>query len=85
MLIISPARWVYTTFLYYVCLYFAVNDKCIYAGCFSFEDTKYEASTSLAGAEVEIAYDPMNTEVIKVLYRDTPPDYGTQSPDRSVL
>lgn len=40
------------------------------AGCFSFLDTKYEASTSLAGAEVEIAYDPMNTETIKVLYRD---------------
>lgn len=43
------------------------------AGCFSFEDTKYEASTSLAGAEVEIAYDPMNTETIKVMYRDMDP------------
>ena len=43
------------------------------AGCFSFEDTKYEASISLAGAEVEIAYDPMNTETIKVQYRDMPP------------
>lgn len=43
------------------------------AGCFSFGDTKYEASTSLAGAEVEIAYDPMNTETIKVLYRDMEP------------
>ncbi len=43
------------------------------AGCFSFEDTKYEASTSLAGAEVEIAYDPMNTETIKVIYRDMEP------------
>ena len=43
------------------------------AGCFSFLDTKYEASTSLAGAEVEIAYDPMNTETIKVLYRDMEP------------
>lgn len=42
-------------------------------GCFSFEDTKYEASTALAGAEVEIAYDPMNTETIKVLYRDLEP------------
>lgn len=39
-------------------------------GCFSFGDVKYEASTALAGAEVEIAYDPMNTESIKVLYRD---------------
>lgn len=43
------------------------------AGCFSYKDTKYEASTSLAGAEVEIAYDPMNTETIKVVYRDMPP------------
>lgn len=43
------------------------------AGCFSFGDVKYEASTSLAGAEVEIAYDPMNTESIKVLYQDMEP------------
>ena len=43
------------------------------AGCFSFEDVKYEASTALANAEVEIAYDPMNTETIKVLYRDMEP------------
>ena len=43
------------------------------AGCFSFRDVKYEASTALAGAEVEIAYDPMNTETIKVLYRDMEP------------
>ena len=43
------------------------------AGCFSFKDRKYEASTSLAGAEVEIAYDPMNTETIKVMYRDMEP------------
>ena len=43
------------------------------AGCFSFEDTMYEASTALAGADVEIAFDPMNTETIKVLYRDMPP------------
>ena len=34
---------------------------------------KYEASTALAGAEVEIAYDPMNTATIKVLYRDMEP------------
>ena len=40
------------------------------AGCFMFGDRKYEASTSLAGLEVEIAYDPMNTETIKVMYRD---------------
>lgn len=43
------------------------------AGCFSFRDVKYEASTALAGAEVEIAYDPMNTATIKVMYRDMEP------------
>lgn len=43
------------------------------AGCFSFSDVKYEASTALANAEVEIAFDPMNTETIKVLYRDMEP------------
>ena len=43
------------------------------AGCFSFSDVKYEASVALANAEVEIAYDPMNTETIKVLYRDMEP------------
>lgn len=43
------------------------------AGCFSFEGAKYEASTALANAEVEIAYDPMNTETIKVIYRDMEP------------
>lgn len=43
------------------------------AGCFSFADTKYEASTALANADVEIAYDPMNTDTIKVLYQDMEP------------
>lgn len=43
------------------------------AGCFSFGDVKYEASTALANAEVEIAYDPMNTETIRVTYRDAEP------------
>ena len=43
------------------------------AGCFSFGDVKYEASTALAGVEVEIAYEPMNTETIKVLYQDMKP------------
>ena len=43
------------------------------AGCFSFGDVKYEASAALANAEVEIVYDPMNTEVIKVLYQDMEP------------
>lgn len=43
------------------------------AGCFSFGDVKYEASVLLANTEVEIAFDPMNTETIKVLYRDMDP------------
>ena len=43
------------------------------AGFFSFGDVKYEASTALANAEVEIAYDPMNTETIKVVYQDMKP------------
>lgn len=43
------------------------------AGCFSFGDVRYEVSVALANAEVEIAYDPMNTEVIKVLYQDMEP------------
>lgn len=43
------------------------------AGCFSFKDTKYEVSVSLANAEVEIAYDPMNTETIKIMYQDMEP------------
>ncbi|MDE7431135.1 MAG: DDE-type integrase/transposase/recombinase [Lachnospiraceae bacterium] len=44
-----------------------------HAGCFSFEDVKYEASAALANAEVEIAYDPMNTDTVKVLYHDMEP------------
>ena len=36
------------------------------AGCFSFKDKTYEASVALAGLEVEIAYDPLNTETITV-------------------
>ena len=43
------------------------------AGCFSFGDVRYEASASLANAEVEIVYDPLNTEVLKVLYQDMEP------------
>ena len=43
------------------------------AGCFSFGDVRYEASAVLANAEVEIVYDPMNTEIIKVLYQDMEP------------
>lgn len=48
------------------------------AGCFSFGDVKYEASAALANAEVEIAYDPMNTDVIKVMYRDMEPIYASR-------
>lgn len=44
-----------------------------HAGCFSFHDIRYEASTALANAEVEIAYDPMNIETVKVTYRDMEP------------
>ena len=36
------------------------------AGCFDFNGKKYEASAALAGMEVEIAYDPLNTETITV-------------------
>lgn len=43
------------------------------AGCFSFGNSTYEASTALANAEVEIAYDPMDTDVIRVAYRDMEP------------
>ena len=48
------------------------------AGCFSFGDVKYEVSAALANAEVEIAYDPMNTDVIKVMYRDMEPIYASR-------
>lgn len=43
------------------------------AGCFSFNGHMYEASTALAGAKVEIAYDPLDTGVITVNYRDMEP------------
>ncbi len=36
------------------------------AGCFDFKGRKYEASAALAGMQVEIAYDPLNTETIAV-------------------
>lgn len=36
------------------------------AGCFDFKGRKYEASAALAGIQVEIAYDPLNTETIAV-------------------
>jgi hypothetical protein len=43
------------------------------AGCFSFEGKMYEASTALAGAEVEIIYDPLHTEEIEVHYQGIAP------------
>ena len=43
------------------------------AGCFSFCGKLYEASTSLAGAEVEIVYDPLHTEDVEVRYRGIAP------------
>lgn len=43
------------------------------AGCFSFENQMYEASTALANAKVEIVYDPMDTERIRVDYQGMKP------------
>lgn len=43
------------------------------AGCFSFENCKYEASTALANAKIRIAYDPMNTETVLVYYQSMEP------------
>ena len=43
------------------------------SGCISFKSRKYEVGLSLIGAEVEIAYDPMNSETVTVIYRDMEP------------
>lgn len=43
------------------------------AGCFSFGGHMYEASTAIAGATVEIAYDPLDTSAITVYYQDMDP------------
>lgn len=43
------------------------------AGYFSFENSRYEASTALANAKVVISYDSMNTETIMVHYQDMEP------------
>ena len=43
------------------------------AGCFSYDGFMYEASTAIAGARVEIAYDPLDTSVITVYYKDMEP------------
>lgn len=43
------------------------------AGCFSFGGNTYEASTSLANADVEISYDPLNTATVMVHYQGVEP------------
>ena len=43
------------------------------AGCFSFNGFMYEASTALAGARVEISYDPLDTSLITVNYQGMEP------------
>ena len=43
------------------------------AGCFSFDGHTYEASTALAGAKVEIAYDPLDKSVVTVNYQGMEP------------
>ncbi len=42
------------------------------AGCISFRNRKYETSVALIGAEVEISYDPMETETLTVSYPGIP-------------
>ena len=41
------------------------------AGCFSFGGSRYEASAALSNQQVEIAYDPMNTETVMVYSKGT--------------
>ena len=48
------------------------------AGCLSFEGHLYEASTALAGAKVEIAYDPTDKTTVTVYYRDMEPIHAKQ-------
>lgn len=43
------------------------------AGCFSFEGNTYEASTSLANAQVEISYDPLDKATVMVHYQGITP------------
>lgn len=43
------------------------------AGCFSFDGHMYEASTALAGATVEISYDPLEKAVVTVHYQGMEP------------
>ena len=41
--------------------------------CISFQGRKYETKPSLIGCKVEISYDPMSPEVIRVSYPGSPP------------
>lgn len=43
------------------------------SGCISFQGRKYEVSVALIGAKVEIAFDPMATEILTVHYKDMLP------------
>ena len=43
------------------------------AGCISFQGHPYEVSAALIGAEVQIAYDPMQTDTITVMYHGMEP------------
>ena len=40
--------------------------------CISFQGRKYEVSTALIGAKVDISWDPMNSEVLTVSYPGMP-------------
>ena len=48
------------------------------AGCFSFNGHTYEASTALCGCQVEISYDPMDTETVTVHYAGLEPITATR-------
>lgn len=43
------------------------------SGCISFQGRKYEVSVALIGAKVEIAFDPMATDILTVHYKDMKP------------
>lgn len=43
------------------------------AGCFTFDGVMYEASAALSNADVELVYDPLNTETIQVRCPQTEP------------
>jgi transposase InsO family protein len=43
------------------------------SGCISFQGRKYEVSVALIGTKVEIAFDPMATEILTVRYKDMKP------------